>query len=171
MMLRSPQLPLEMSIAWFFSCSNWMKSKETHLAHIFLLIFKTKLFHVSFDLIIFLLIVISYMSHFASVLNESSLIDFGPFLLCMINLYFILILPWICNSSLFCVIIKYDWHSLYFILQFIHGIIQHIWHIGCPEVKKNGQWDADTLGQNLSARYKMRKQENWSDFWSIYLKP
>lgn len=75
-----------------------MKFKETihviqNLAHIFLLIFKPRVFHVAFNLITFVLIVISYVSHFTKVLNESSLIDFRPFLQCMmIKLYFILTL-------------------------------------------------------------------------------
>lgn len=42
----------------------------------------------------FVLTVISYVSHFVNILNESCLIDFRPFLQSMMaKLYFILILP------------------------------------------------------------------------------
>lgn len=102
---------------YFFLLTLNIKFSFLHLTSFLLL---SGFFYVAF---LFFLIAISYVSHFASILNESSLIDFRPFVQSiMTKLYFILILPWICYSILLCVIWKNDLHSFVFPSSFHSGI-------------------------------------------------
>lgn len=92
----------------------------------------------------------------------NSLIDFRPFLQFMLTKLFyshspmnLLSLPALCHLKI--------WFALFCISSLISFLdsFKYIQHMGCPEVKKNGQWYADTLGQNLSARYEKDRKLVW----------